>query len=213
LAILHLRHIPLWVISSIILTPKALFYFFEEVNARKESIKRFAKIKKPLIIVLFLVFTYEVILGFLYSYNLNNYPIKAIKFLETQKLKGNIFATYDIGGYLIWKFPQKKVFIDGRMPSWRREGNFPNESNNAWNDYVKMTNFDFFKSQLSKYNIEYVLVFKENKTEENKIPKKFKFLLNLFFDQKNWRKDFTDNLNKAKMKKIYDDGKYVIYKI
>jgi hypothetical protein len=76
-----------------------------------------------------------------------------------------------------------------------------------------MTNFDFFKSQLSKYNIEYVLVFKENKTEENKIPKKFKFLLNLFFDQKNWRKDFTDNLNKAKMKKIYDDGKYVIYKI
>jgi hypothetical protein len=27
---------------------------------------------------------------------------------------GNIFNTYNWGGYLIWKYPEQKVFIDGR---------------------------------------------------------------------------------------------------
>lgn len=31
---------------------------------------------------------------------------------------GNVFAHYDFGGYLIWKVPDQKLFIDGRMPSW-----------------------------------------------------------------------------------------------
>jgi len=32
----------------------------------------------------------------------------------------------------------QKDFIDGRMPSWRRSGNYPNESNYALKDYLSL---------------------------------------------------------------------------
>ena len=44
-------------------------------------------------------------------------PCKAVDFLKTQN-PGHIFNTYEWGGYLIWKLPNFKIFVDGRMPSW-----------------------------------------------------------------------------------------------
>lgn len=35
---------------------------------------------------------------------------------------GNLYNDYNIGGYLIWRAPRQKVYIDGRMPSWRYGG-------------------------------------------------------------------------------------------
>lgn len=32
--------------------------------------------------------------------------------------QGNVFNSYDIGGYLIFNAPEYRVYIDGRMPSW-----------------------------------------------------------------------------------------------
>jgi len=46
------------------------------------------------------------------------YPEKAVEFLRKQPVKGNIFNTYEWGGFLIWQLPEFKVFVDGRMPSW-----------------------------------------------------------------------------------------------
>ena len=34
---------------------------------------------------------------------------------------GNIFNTYEWGGYLVWKLPTNKIFVDGRMPAWQDE--------------------------------------------------------------------------------------------
>ncbi|MCL2869199.1 hypothetical protein FWF48_00075 [Candidatus Saccharibacteria bacterium] len=47
-----------------------------------------------------------------------NSPQAAVSYLQANPCPGNLFNDYDIGGYLIWKLPQAKVFIDGRMPSW-----------------------------------------------------------------------------------------------
>ena len=44
------------------------------------------------------------------------YPCKLIK--KYPNLKGNVFAMYEWGGFLIWKMPDIKVFADGRTPSW-----------------------------------------------------------------------------------------------
>lgn len=46
------------------------------------------------------------------------YPCRAVDFLKNQKMKGNIFNTYEWGGFLIWRLPEFKVFVDGRMPAW-----------------------------------------------------------------------------------------------
>ena len=43
------------------------------------------------------------------------FPARAAEFIEREKLPGEIFNTYDEGGYLMWKLcPQRRVYIDGR---------------------------------------------------------------------------------------------------
>lgn len=44
-------------------------------------------------------------------------PCGGVGFMLTQK-PGRIFNAYEWGGYLIWKLPKFKIFVDGRMPSW-----------------------------------------------------------------------------------------------
>jgi hypothetical protein len=48
------------------------------------------------------------------------YPAQAVVYLKTHGCNsGNLFNSYNYGGYLIWKLPGMPVYIDGRMPSWR----------------------------------------------------------------------------------------------
>jgi tetratricopeptide (TPR) repeat protein len=43
------------------------------------------------------------------------FPAKASEFIQREKLPGEIFNTYDQGGYLAWKLgPERLVYIDGR---------------------------------------------------------------------------------------------------
>lgn len=47
------------------------------------------------------------------------YPKKAVEWLRKEHERGNLFSDYGWGGYLIWKLPEKRTFVDGRMPSWK----------------------------------------------------------------------------------------------
>ena len=60
------------------------------------------------------------------------YPKEALDFALSNNIKGNVFNYYGWGGYMIWKYPQVKTFVDGRMPSWR-EGN-----KSVFEDYMKV---------------------------------------------------------------------------
>jgi len=62
------------------------------------------------------------------------YPKEALDFALSNNIKGNVFNYYGWGGYMIWKYPQVKTFVDGRMPSWR-EGN-----KSVFEDYIKVVN-------------------------------------------------------------------------
>ncbi len=47
-----------------------------------------------------------------------HYPIEAAEFVKENKLKPNLYNTYDWGGYLMWTlYPDYKVFWDGRSTS------------------------------------------------------------------------------------------------
>lgn len=50
------------------------------------------------------------------------YPIKAVEYLKSQPGLHNVFNYYNWGGYLIWKMPEKKYFIDGRMDNFLVDG-------------------------------------------------------------------------------------------
>ena len=41
-------------------------------------------------------------------------PTGAVNFVRTRHLQGNMFNSFDYGGYLMWALPEHPVFIDGR---------------------------------------------------------------------------------------------------
>ena len=61
------------------------------------------------------------------SFRAGGYPIDAIHWARNNidKLGQRMFNEYDWGGFLIWQFPEQKVFVDGRMPFWKIGDRFP----------------------------------------------------------------------------------------
>ncbi|MDP3994459.1 MAG: hypothetical protein Q8P91_01340 [bacterium] len=66
-------------------------------------------------------------------------------------LKGNVFAMYEWGGFLIWKLPDIKVFADGRTPSWLDENGKSTyevllaivQAQPGWNEKLTETKTDY----------------------------------------------------------------------
>lgn len=83
------------------------------------------------------------------SKGLYGYPCQAIK--DYPRLYGNVFATYEWGGFLIWQKPEIKVFVDGRMPAWKGENNKSPyqtyleiiQTQPGWNDTLNKYKTDF----------------------------------------------------------------------
>lgn len=79
-------------------------------------------------------------------------PCQAIDYFNNKK--GNIYNTYEWGGYLIWKIPNMKLFVDGRMPAWPTENKKSPytvfleilQTKPGWNEL------------LDKYKTDYILV-------------------------------------------------------
>lgn len=218
MALSSLRHIPLWALSAVLVTSAAIKFLMDEIKKNKYGREQLKKVKKILFLVISCVFLFEIYINLASAFSLSEqkfYPAQAVKFLNKYKLNGNLFTSYNYAGYVLWKVPGKKDFIDGRMPSWRRSGVYPNESNYAFKDYLKMLSDEsFFKKMMQKYNIHYVLLpipqTAKNKeilifTKIDKYLQKFEF----------WRtnsKVVSEDLRKLGMKEIYNDGKFVIYK-
>ncbi|KMP10757.1 hypothetical protein UR09_03070 [Candidatus Nitromaritima sp. SCGC AAA799-A02] len=78
------------------------------------------------------------------------YPVYAAQFMKANNLAGNILAPFDWGEYMIWKFPDSKVSVDGRFRT-------------AYPEDVINNNLDFsaggekWKALLSEYPTDIVL--------------------------------------------------------
>lgn len=104
------------------------------------------------------------------------YPYKAVEYLKNNPIEGNMFNEYNWGGFLIWQYPDKKVFIDGRMPSWKigdyrvfQDFNTIGSINEGWDEL------------LSKYDISFSLVYNDQ-------PNQFKY------GYLKWEKVYSDDL-------------------
>ncbi len=80
------------------------------------------------------------------------YPRTIAAALNATPCASHVFAHYDFGGYLIWKMPGQKLYIDGRMPSWQL-GN-----KKYMDDYIQITNDDAFRdAEFARYDIRCVI--------------------------------------------------------
>jgi len=79
----------------------------------------------------------------------DQYPLQAVSYLQTHPPSGPIVNYYLWGGYLNWKDPNLKVFIDGRADIFEYSGVFQ--------DYLSLLGIEASELILDKYKARYVL--------------------------------------------------------
>jgi hypothetical protein len=85
-------------------------------------------------------------------------PVGAMDYIEAHQLKGNIFHPQMYGDYLIWRlWPQQRSFIDGRVHLYDEA---------FVKDYVLAFQDAGWESRLAKYDIEYLLLPKDDENSK-----------------------------------------------
>ncbi|MGI8420556.1 MAG: hypothetical protein ACR2LN_08035 [Candidatus Levyibacteriota bacterium] len=161
--LLSMRNIPLWIIASFALTMRGFSLLEKDAVKHKYGKKRLVTAYKGFFIIALIFFLPQVAFFFYGTYvlkiNQHLYPRDAVIYIGQHVPEEQIFSSYDWGGYLDWQLPQKKVFIDGRMPSWRWQANKKGESNYAFDDYRKVLKGKItFGAFTDKYHISTLLV-------------------------------------------------------
>lgn len=214
-ALLNQRHFPLFVVLSIPIFAQLIFHLREIIVPERWNILfgGFRKWFAVLILLILLAWGFYPYLVYAFKSDPSfYYPEKALPFLKTLPLSENLFNEYDWGGYLIWKLPERKLFIDGRMPSWRDNSQF------VFGDYFKiMSTEEGFEELLDKYEIKIALlknkITKLNKQDktENKIIhflKRQKWLLKILGLKS--RKSLAEELISRNWQIIYQDEVAII---
>jgi len=119
---------------------------------------------------------------------------------------------------LIWNIPERKVFIDGRMPSWKWNAGLPGQSNYVMEEYLNiMRGKEDYKPYFEKYNITYVLwPSKKPKSFFDALEEKFGEKLGPFYTiLKIDKKDFflPEKLESDGWTRVYEDDVSFIYKM
>ncbi|GEM_PF-1781540 len=94
-------------------------------------------------------------------------PKEAVSFAKSNDLPGNVFNSYDLGSYLMFHWPERKVFIDTRM--WfRGAGDFKN--------YIELMREPekYWDPLAEKYGIETVILKHLSRETDVLIPYLFK---------------------------------------
>lgn len=213
---LSIRNMPFWIIISFPLTAKAIYFLYSEIKRYKKSILRFNMLYKlltgfsVLLMLLSIADTSREIAAWKEE---KAYPKKAIEFLIKNDSKGEVFSYYNWGGYLIWKYPSKKVFIDGRMPSWRWNVYSSKESNYAFKDYRKILDGEVrFEEATYKYNIDTVLLPLEKKGTDTLLGKISERINKHFYSKAGGYPSLTKQIELDGWIKIYKDDVSVIYR-
>ena len=87
----------------------------------------------------------------------------AYDFIERERITGNMFNTYGIGGYLIYRgYPDRKVFIDGRNVDYGMD--FMTRT------YAAGVNSAVWKELAERYGITYALIDYDAIREKDRLP-------------------------------------------
>jgi hypothetical protein len=209
------RHIPLWTIITLPIVSETIYLLYSEVRNVKYGEERFIKLFKYISIGVFIIFTIQSLYSSFARSSLSEkyfYPKKAVDYLKGNLPENEIFSDYGWGGYLIWKLPEKKVFIDGRMPSWRWNFQSGKESSYVMEEYLNVLSGEVnYKDVFKKYNVDTVLLpVEKRETFIDQLDKKFRKLLGRF-NKKKLDFIFFDELEKDDWIKVYSDDTAVIY--
>jgi hypothetical protein len=208
-----LRNLPFWLIAVFPLTTEGFSYCVEKVKKIPYAEERFTKVYTIGLFLVLVGVLWQVSNTVLHTSNSweTFYPKNAVVYLQTHPSAGNIFASYGWGGYLVWKLPEKKDFIDGRMPSWTQLAT-AYESGNAFKEYQNIFAEKIpFSQEIQEYHIDTVLVPRALLNTATNTP--FEDLSDdIFHHPKLSMLNFSNYMKQAGMHLVYKDATAVIYR-
>lgn len=213
-----IRHIPLWIFVAFPMTAQGLAFFAKKVETIPFALSRLRKVLIGFFLLCCLLALFDLqgmIVSLFQKKVVITYPDQAVSYLHTHPPKGKLFSTYNWGGYLIWKLPEQKVFIDGRMPSWRRDP-VDGESAYAFFDYQKFLSGELsFSHVVKQYRITTILIPSPKKEKKTPFLDRLDHFSNQFFHLPLPEKDPYAILRKTLREKhwyvVYQDKTAVIY--
>lgn len=135
------------------------------------------------------------------------FPCQAVSLLKSKPelQSGRLFNNFGWGGYLIWQYPTRQLFIDGRMPQAEYKGRTILE------EYVDFFKKDKAEAKLNEYNISLVLLSNKKQLVNLSWWEKKLFLINEadLNSQKNYLEEHLKN--SAAWRLIYQDKISAIY--
>jgi hypothetical protein len=217
LALKSRRHFPLLFVVSFPMLIGFFSSFLKLPNdnfLNKKWLKQFF-IVKPYITIAFLIIAASRLIGTNFTADpfvsfKNKYPHDAALFLKEHPEYNSkrLLPKYGWGGYLIWVLPEKKLFIDGRLPQ------YPFAGHTLLEEYYEFTHKEKISNKLRQYNIELVLMpnkenyYKLNWFEkyilllnEEKINKQENHLKNYLEQVKDWELIYSDDVSNIYAKK------------
>ncbi len=156
MSVSSVRMVPLFILVS--LAPlsrdiQAIAKKIKESGATEKMQKRVVSISSSSIVIAALVLTSWPFFVGHDNETADGYPVQSVAYLTEHPCNGQLFNHYNYGGYLIWALPSHKVYIDGRMPSWRHDGRMWME------EYLRVKKEPSYRSeQFARYNITCALV-------------------------------------------------------
>lgn len=151
-ALSSIRHYPLFVVLSLPFTGQYVTEVVRKIPAKLHV----AQLRILLLVsgVIILISGWGIYDMYSLSFDKEStYPRAAVAYLQKHPCDGNVFNDYGSGGYLIWKLPDQKVYIDGRMPSWEHNGR------KYMTDYLRIFEDDAFrKEQFETHTINCALI-------------------------------------------------------
>ena len=196
------RNMPLFLIYAFILLNRGIGTFRREIGSNRQKLFRLRLFYAVFFTIVLVLVFFQIKADYLAAKTRSEdsyYPKRAINYLSSHVPDGQIYSSYEWGGYLDWKFPQKKVFIDGRMASWRQK------SSNLEAGYVFGDNNSLMQLKLSlpkvfkKYHIDTVLLPRDWLVERK--------------NDATWEiaSKFVKELKKNKFREVYQDKVAIVY--
>jgi MFS family permease len=111
-------------------------------------------INRLLVLLLAVIVVYKASMVISWDSNFNVFrealPVDAVEYIKNERPEGQMFNSYNFGGYLIWALPEYQVFIDGRADLHGDEIIF------EWWNIVR--GGDGWRESLNKWDVGFVLV-------------------------------------------------------
>lgn len=191
LAFKQIRHMPFFVLMAIPILSIAYVDFLPFVYKRIKINADISRIAGCIILLCLLVTGIYLFAGNVYAltfdiqsrfgYHLLEDGKKASDFMLENKIEGNIFNNFDIGGYLIYRlYPRYKVFIDNRPEAYPKDF--------IQDIYIKLQQYpELQKHIFKKYHIQTVVFAHTDQT-----PWAETFLIRMYKDT-SWRMVYLDS--------------------